>query len=108
MIVHNRIAQVTTRKMSEGSPETTPGGENMPFDSATPEIKKPISPRAHIASARMSGGCMESGFDAFGELVRSSLDVGIGASASEAAIVVWFGVAVDGCGAVCGFVLPQK
>ena len=106
--MHSTIAQVTTRKMSEGSLETTPEGEKMPLDSATPEIKKPISPRAHIASARMSGGCMESGLGAFGELVRSWLDVGIGASASETAIAVSFGVAVGGWGTVCGFVLPQK
>jgi hypothetical protein len=108
MIVHSTIAQVTTRKMSEGSLEMTPEGEKMPFDSATPEIKKPISPRAHIASARMSGGCMESGLGAFGELVRSWLDVGIGVPAWEVAVAVSFGVAVDGWAAVCGSALPQK
>lgn len=108
MIVHSTIAQVTTRKMSEGSLEMTPEGKKMPFDSATPEIRKPISPRAHIASARMSGGCMESGLGAFGELVRSWLDVGIEAPSWEAAIAVSFGLAVDGWDAVCGFVFPQK
>lgn len=68
MIVHKTIAQVTTRKMSDGSFEVSLEPENTPFDSATPDIKKPISPRAHMANARMSGGCSENGFAGFGEL----------------------------------------
>ena len=56
-MVQSTIAQVTTRKMSDGSlDDATPDGEKIPFDSATPEIRKPISPRAHMANARMSGG----------------------------------------------------
>lgn len=76
MIVQSTIAQVTTRKISDGSLEVTPDGEKTPLDSATPEIRKPISPRAHIARARMSGGYMERGFGGFGELLRSRLEAG--------------------------------
>ena len=90
--------------MSDGSLDVTPDGEKMPFDSATPEIKKPISPRAHIASARISGGCMERGFGGFGELLRSLLFAGVegalilvgtsavrGSAGGAVAAVAWLG-----------------
>ena len=73
-IVHRTMAQVTTRNMSVGSPEVSP---KTPWDSATPEIRKPISPRAHIAKARISGGCSEKGFGGLGE-DRASLSVLLG------------------------------
>jgi hypothetical protein len=102
-MVHNTIAQVTTRKMSDGSFDVSPGAENTPFDSATPEIRKPISPRAHIASARMSGGCSENGFGGLGEL--RGFEAACGFTSAFAVLTT----AVAGAPAVsAGLLLPQK
>jgi hypothetical protein len=91
MIVQSTIAQVTTRKISDGSFVAIPDLEKMPFDSATPDIRNPISPRAHIAKARMRGGCMERGFGGLGELLYWPLGAGAGHAAA-----VWL---TDGSGA---------
>ena len=56
IIVHRTIAHVTTRKISDESVETSLVEAKIPLDSATPDIRNPISPREHIARARMRGG----------------------------------------------------
>jgi hypothetical protein len=89
MIVQRTIAQVTTRKMSEESVEASSGEEKIPLDSATPDMRNPISPRAHIASARISGGWRENGFGGFSELRVWRLDVLEDGISVELSGLVW-------------------
>lgn len=56
MTVHNRIAQVATRKISELPPVAAEPDPNTPVDSARELIKNPISPRATMALPSIAAG----------------------------------------------------
>ena len=64
MIVHNTIAQVTTRKRSEGAVDDgdevgVDGRSKTPVLAANAETRKPISPRATIAQPTIAAGYIE-------------------------------------------------
>ena len=77
-IVHNTIAHVTTKNISDDGSEP-----KMPFDEAIALTRKPISPRAVMAEPRIREGYSDSGLlapaggDPWG--VLSALSIGVSA-----------------------------